>query len=104
MMFIHFSFTRVETNSLAFVRSGGDDEKAFDETAWSCDYFRDPVIGGFARVRARRVRSEPSSQWLGPVRLGWPERGLVPENDWPSGHAHAQWDIALFALLRRWPR
>ena len=44
------------------------------------------------------------SQRMGPMRLGRPERGLVPENDRPSGHAHAQWDIALLALLRRWRR
>ena len=38
---------------------------------------------------------EPPSQRLGPVRLGRSKSGLVPENNRPSRHTHAQWDIAL---------
>jgi hypothetical protein len=28
------------------------------------------VVGDYAGVRARRLRSEPPSQWMGPMRLG----------------------------------
>src|ERR1700734_2943387 len=80
------------------VREGGDDEKACDQTTRSCYYLRHPVIGDFACVRVRRLRSESPSQWMGRMRLGRPESRLVLEKNWPSGHAHAQWDIALLSV------
>src|ERR1700722_12639546 len=82
-------------------RLGGDDEKGCDQTIRSCYCFRHPVIGDFARVRVRRLRSESSSQWMGPMRLGRPESGLVLENNRPSGYAHAQWKFALLSIDAR---
>ena len=49
-------------------------------------------------VRVRRLRSEPPSQWMGPMRMGGSKSRLVRETNRPSSHAYAQWDIALLSV------
>jgi hypothetical protein len=57
---------------------------------------RRPIIGGYACVRVRRLRSEPPSQQRdGRMHMGWPKSGLVHETYGPSRHSYAQWEFAL---------
>src|ERR1700722_6281733 len=53
------------------------------------------VVGGHARVRPRRLRTEPPSRWLGSLRFRRPKSGLVPEAEGPSRHPHARRHAAL---------
>ena len=46
----------------------------------------------------RRLRSEPPSQWMGPMRLGRSKSRLVPKKNAPSSDACSQWDIALLSV------
>src|SRR5580698_11093936 len=88
-IFLHFRCVRL---------GGAPYEKAFDQAARSCDHFRDPIIGGWPRFRVGWLRSEPASQRMGRVRLGWSKSRLVPETNRPSGHADARRDVALFSV------
>ena len=62
--------------------------------------FRHSIIGDYARVRVRRLRSEPPSQRMGLMRMGRSKSRLVPEKNRPSSYAYARWDIALLSVRR----
>src|SRR5277367_3083301 len=79
-------------HSLQWREKWGSYEKAFHGVIWSC-YSCDRHIVGYACVRVGRLRSEPSSQWVGLLRLGRSKCRLVPGKDGPYSHSYAHWYV-----------
>jgi hypothetical protein len=73
--------------------------EAFGYATRSRHSFRRPIIGGYARVRVRRLWSEsPYQQCVGPMRMGRPKPSLVPKTYGPHSRSHAGWDDALLQV------
>jgi hypothetical protein len=70
-------------------------EDAFDCVAQHCDPFHQLVI----RVCLRWLRSEPPSQCVGPLRMGWSKSKLVPKAYGPYRRSHGQWKPALLQVI-----
>jgi hypothetical protein len=78
-------------------------EKAFGCATRSRDSLHRPVIGGYACVCVRRLRSEPPSQSVGPLRLGRSKSSLVPETHGPCSRSWSQWDAVVYEVRRPRP-
>ena len=68
---------RQNRHPLQWRENRGSYEKAFHRTIWSC-YSCHRHIVCHACGRVRRLRSKPSSQWVGSLRLGRSKSRLVP--------------------------
>jgi hypothetical protein len=70
--------------------------------AWSRDTCHGPFMGGYARVRVRRVRSEPPSRSVGRLPLGRSKSILVPETHRSCRGLWSPW-VAVVCEVRRLP-
>jgi hypothetical protein len=78
------------------LRSGGSyEKKACCCAARSCHSVCGHMVGGYTRIRVRRLRSKRPSQWVRSLRLRRSKSGLVHSKDGPCSHPHARWDDAL---------
>jgi hypothetical protein len=75
-------------------------EEVFGYATRSRHSFRRPIIGGYARVRVRRLWSEPSSQQcVGPMHMGRSKSSLVPETYGSSCRSYAQRNVGLHQVI-----
>ena len=70
----------------------------------SRDSFHRPIMGGYACVRVRRLRSESPSRPGGPLRLGRSKSSLVPETHGPCSCSWSQWDAVVYEVRRPRPQ
>ena len=83
--------------------SGVIHEKTVDQAHRRGDCLRCPVLSGQPRFRPGRLRSEPSSQRMGLLRMGRSKSKLVLEKNRPPGGARSRRNIALLSVVRLAP-
>src|SRR5262249_30894606 len=59
------------------------------------DCCRHLIVGCTGGIRARRLRSQPPSQCVWPMRIWRSKSKLVPENYGPSRYLRGRWSVAL---------
>ena len=63
------------------------------------DCCRHLIVGCTGGIRARRLRSQPPSQCVWPMRMGRSTSTLVPENYGPSRYLRGWWSVALLQVI-----
>src|SRR5262245_19471592 len=57
------------------------------------------MVGCTGGIRARRLRSQPPSQCVWPMRMGRSKSKLVRENYGPSRYLSGRWSVALLQVI-----
>jgi hypothetical protein len=74
-------------------------EVAKNRAARRRDCCRHLIVGCTGGIRARRLRSQPPSQCVWPMRMGRSTSTLVPENYGPSRYLRGRWSVALLQVI-----
>src|SRR5215813_7561005 len=74
-------------------------EVAKNRAARRRDCCRHLIVGCTGGIRARRLRSQPPSQCVWPMRIWRSKSKLVPENYGPSRYLRGRWSVALLQVI-----
>jgi hypothetical protein len=74
-------------------------EVAKNRAARRRDCCRHLMVGCTGGIRARRLRSQPPSQCVWPMRIWRSKSKLVPENYGPSRYLRGRWSVALLQVI-----
>src|SRR5215470_4342712 len=74
-------------------------EVAKNRAARRRDCCRHLIVGCTGGIRARRLRSQPPSQCVWPMRIWRSKSKLVPENYGPPRYLRGRWSVALLEVI-----